>query len=93
MSQFNAQLEDLERRYAAAVDELDSEWQAPEKQTGYTKPSAKLLNMRVMLKGMIKARRFCDVEVIGKLIVNRNSMKAKRQPRKCSMITTSPIRG
>jgi hypothetical protein len=61
-------MRDLDARYTAALQELDAEWQDPEKQQIYTKPSAKLLNMRAMLKGMIKAKRFSDVERIGKEI-------------------------
>jgi hypothetical protein len=51
-----------------AVTELDDEWKSSDKQQLYTKPSARLLNMRVVLKGMIKAKRFIDVELLGKLI-------------------------
>jgi hypothetical protein len=77
MSQFDERLESLDHRYMAALGDLDSEWQAPEKHTGYTKPSAKLLNMRVMLKGMIKARRFCDVDVIAKLIEEQGQRESQ----------------
>jgi hypothetical protein len=63
-----AEIQDLDSRYAAAVSELDDEWKAPAKQQLYTKPSAHLLNMRAMLKGMIKARHLIDVELLGKLI-------------------------
>lgn len=60
----------------AAVNDLDKEWQTPEKQQLYTKPSNKLLNMRVMLKGMLKARRFQDVDVIGQLIVEQEKQES-----------------
>jgi hypothetical protein len=62
------ELKDLDDRYAAAIAELDDEWKSSGKQQLYTKPSARLLNMRAMLKGMIKAKRFIDVELLGKLI-------------------------
>jgi hypothetical protein len=51
-----------------AVADLDEEWQRPAKAQRYRRPSARLLNTRVMLKGMIKAKRFEDVEPLGKII-------------------------
>jgi hypothetical protein len=66
----------LDERYTAAASKLDAEWQAPEKQQPYTKPSNKLLNLRVMLKGMLKARRFNDVDIIGRLIEDQQQRES-----------------
>jgi len=64
----HGELRSLDDRYEAATSELVDEWKQPAKQQLYTKPSARLLNMRAMLKGMIKAKRFVDVELLGKMI-------------------------
>jgi hypothetical protein len=75
-------IRNLDERYTSAASELEREWQAPDKQQAYTKPSNKLLNMRVMLKGMLKARRFRDVDVIRRLIEEqqqRESVEASRK--------------
>jgi hypothetical protein len=66
----------LDDRYAAASSELDRDWQRPEKQQPYTKPSNTLLNLRVMLKSMLKARRFREVDVLGRLIEEREQRES-----------------
>jgi hypothetical protein len=59
---------DLDARYAAASGGLDAEWQTEQRRQRYTKPSNRLLNLKVMLKGMLKARRFRDVDALGRII-------------------------
>jgi hypothetical protein len=75
-SETDAELQDLDQRYSSALQELDEEWQTPEKKQIYSKPSAKLLNMRAMVKGMIKARRFADVDLIGKQIEDQEQRES-----------------
>ena len=62
------QLQDLEINREQALSDLDNEWQSAKKQQSYSKPSPGLLNMRHMVKKMIRAQQFEEVKKLARVI-------------------------
>lgn len=61
-------LQELEMQKDKAFTDLDNEWKSPQKMQLYSKPSPALLNMRDIVKRMIKAKKFEDVQTLSKMI-------------------------
>ncbi|EAY00641.1 hypothetical protein TVAG_134310 [Trichomonas vaginalis G3] len=70
-------LQELEMQKDKAFTDLDNEWKSPQKMQLYSKPSPALLNMRDIVKRMIRAKKFEDVQTLSKLIETKEHEEAE----------------
>jgi hypothetical protein len=75
-------LEDLEISHEQAATELDNDWDSAKRKQQYSKPSAALLNLRHMVKKLIRAKKFEEVRRLAPLIETRQRQEIDEATRR-----------